>query len=387
MRVLFVVPFYDPGLDDPRDGLRRYPILRELPTEVRALGHAVRVAALASRPASAVHAGVRYDWIAPSPPLRLAGELANRLRPHYGPAYYQPSLGLARFVRRLRPDILHVFGLTLDLQLALLTRAAPRDTRIFVHYHGGLPPASRARRALQAGSLRRVEKALFTSQVQASGWVQAGLLRPKQTALVMETSSPFAGMPRDEARRITGMRGDPVYLSAGRLHPIKDPLTMLRGFQLIARSQPGARLYLYYLTGEMLDELRAVVEAAPELAGRVEFRGRARPEEMEAIYSSADVLIQASLREWSGLAVLEAMSCGCIPLVSRIPSFTAMTAGGRYGLHFEPGDAEGLARAALSAADLRALGERARAHFRAALSFPAIARDLDALYRAPAESP
>ena len=386
--MLFVAPFYDAGrLADPREGLQRFPILRELPAEVRALGYAVRVVALESRAATATCSGVRYDWLAPSAPLRMAGELAHRLRPHYGPAYYQPAPGLARFVRRLRPDILHILGLSLDLQLALLTRAAPRGTRIFVHYHGGLPPTGRARRALQVGSLRRVEKVLFTSQAQAADWIAAGLLRAEQTALVLETSSPFTGMERERARQITGMRGNPVYLSAGRLHPIKDPLTMLRGFQLIARSQPGARLYLYYLTGEMLDELQEFVASAPELAGRVAFRGRARPDEMEAIYSSADVLLQASLREWSGLAVLEAMSCGCVPLVSRIPSFTAMTADGRYGLHFEPGDAEGLARAALEAGDLTELSERVRAHFQAELSFQAMARKLDKLYRSPAASP
>ena len=71
MRVLFVAPFYDPAQPDPRTSLGRFPIFRELPAEMRARGHAVRVAALGTTTASATHAGVRYDWLAPAPPMRL----------------------------------------------------------------------------------------------------------------------------------------------------------------------------------------------------------------------------------------------------------------------------------------------------------------------------
>ncbi len=180
---------------------------------------------------------------------------------------------------------------------------------------------------------------------------------------------------------MTGMSGDPVYLSAGRLHPIKDPLTMLTGFAYIARQQPDARLYLYYLTDEMLQDARALVHTFPYLRERVEFRGRARPDEMEAIYSSADILLQASLREWSGLAILEAMSCGCIPVVSDIPSFQSMAGDERYGRLFEPGNAIALANAALSIEDLNGMSVEVKRHFQDELSFAAIARDLETLYR------
>ncbi|HEX2282106.1 MAG TPA: glycosyltransferase, partial [Thermomicrobiales bacterium] len=114
----------------------------------------------------------------------------------------------------------------------------------------------------------------------------------------------------------------------------------------------------------------------------VELRGRARHDEMEAIYSSADFLLQASLREWSGLAVLEAMSCGCIPIVTNIPSFSAMTSDGTYGRLFQPGDAEGLASAALEidAAERERLSEDVRNRFRESLSFEALARDVERVY-------
>jgi glycosyltransferase involved in cell wall biosynthesis len=385
VRILFVSPFYDPALADPASSLERFPILRELPAEMRRRGHQVRAIGLSNSEARHVRDGVRYDWLRPPAPLRLPARLAHRWKPHFGPAYYQPSPRLAGLVRRLRPDVLHVFGLTMDLQLLLLTRVAPATTRIFVHYHGGQPPSGRLRFAIQRRAFERIDKALFTSAEQWDAWLAARLLRPDQVAQVIETSSPFSSMPREQARALSGMRGDPVYLSVGRLHPIKDPLTMLRGFATIAERQPHARLYLHYLTGEMLDEARACVASAPGLEQRVEFRGRARPEEMQAIYSSADILLQASLREWSGLAVLEAMSCGCIPVVTRIPSFTAMTGDGAFGRHFEVGDADGLARAALAIEDRAALPARIQRHFHEELSFAAMARRLETLYEAALE--
>ncbi len=179
------------------------------------------------------------------------------------------------------------------------------------------------------------------------------------------------------------MAGDPVYLSAGRLNAIKDPMTMLRGFELIALDQPNARLYLHYLTDELLPEIAAFLSERPALAERIELRGRAPLEDMEAIYSSADFLLQASLREWSGLAVIEAMSCGCIPIVSDIPSFRTLTDGGRFGRLFATGDAMGLSRAALSVRpDGRvALSRAVRDHFELELSFAAMALKISDVYR------
>jgi len=381
LRILFVSPYFDERAGTPADALDRFPILTELPRQLHERGHQVRVLGLGAQNARFERDGIHYRWIAAAPPIRLAGRILHRWKPHYGPAYYQPSLALARAVRALRPDIVHVFGLTLDPQLALIRLLAYRRSRIVAHYHGGAPAQGPLRRRLQALALGRVDAAYFTSRVQAQPWIDAGLLNEDGDHQVLETSSPFTGMDRDAARELTGMRGDPVYLSAGRLHPIKDPLAMLRGFAHIARAQPEARLYLYYLTDELLHDSRALVHSFPHLRERVEFRGRARPDEMQAIYSSADILLQASLREWSGLAILEAMSCGCIPVVSDIPAFRAILGDERHGRFFEPGDAAGLAAAALSIEEREALSTAVKRHFEDQLSFAAIARDLARNYR------
>jgi glycosyltransferase involved in cell wall biosynthesis len=104
---------------------------------------------------------------------------------------------------------------------------------------------------------------------------------------------------------------------------------------------------------------------------------------MEATFNSADILLQASLREFSGCAVLEAMACGVIPIVSDIPSFRVMTECGRFGALFPVGDSAALARKLVDL-PLESIERRSlaiRAHFEQRLSFDAMARQLVPIYQ------
>jgi glycosyltransferase involved in cell wall biosynthesis len=383
MRVCYVSPFYPPEVREADRMLAAWPLLSRLPPELAALGHDVTVLAHATKPDRRTIAGVDYRFIDAGRPVRALAGAVHRWKARHGPAYYLPAFRLTRALRAARPDVVHVAGMTLDLQLAQIIRACRRPAvPIVVHYHGGTPDRGRLRR-LQRRNLAAISRALVTTREQAEPWISEGLLGWEQVAQVVETSSPFDGIDRGAARAMTGMCGDPVYLSTGRLHPIKDPLTMLRGFARIAAAQPDARLYAYYLTDELLPRVRELLGETPTLAARVELRGRADLEEMEAIYSSADFLLQASLREWSGLAVLEAMSCGCVPIVSDIPSFRTMTGDGKAGRLFPAGDPGALARVALAVSD----GDRSRMarqtkeYFENELSFKAMARRIDGVYR------
>jgi glycosyltransferase involved in cell wall biosynthesis len=108
---------------------------------------------------------------------------------------------------------------------------------------------------------------------------------------------------------------------------------------------------------------------------------------MQAIYSSADFLLQASHREFSGCAVLDAMACGVIPVVTDIPSFRVMTGDGRVGVLFAAGDAESLARQVLAITPdaMAAQSAAVRARFDEHFSFPALAERLEREYQAVIE--
>lgn len=385
LRVALVVPYYDPRAgDDPERALARQSTLPGIAHAQAERGLTVGAFQLFPKAAAFSRDGADYAFVPSSSSLRAASRLLHHAFPRYLSPYYEPASGLLQAVAGWDPDILHVFGVTMDLNLMLSARLARQRGRpLVVHYHGGLPDADIATRALRRHNLRAAARVLFTSRAQADPWIRAGLLAPDRVAEVMETSTPIRPIPRAQARAITGIHGDPACLMVGRLQPVKDPVTVLTGFAMVAERRPLARLYIYSQTDELRTLASAIVAAIPGLADRVEFRGSVPPEAMPAVYSSADILLHASLREWSSLAVLEAMACGVIPVVSDIPSLRRMTADGRSGRLFPPGDPAAMARAVL---DLRGpvrsdWSAAVRMQFDQSLSFAALARDCEVVYR------
>src|SRR5207237_868675 len=73
---------------------------------------------------------------------------------------------------------------------------------------------------------------------------------------LMEGSSRFRLDGRDRARAMTGLAGDPLCLWVGRLDANKDPLTVLRGFEIAVRRLPEARLVMVYDEEKLLPEVK-----------------------------------------------------------------------------------------------------------------------------------
>jgi glycosyltransferase involved in cell wall biosynthesis len=383
VKICFVAPYYDVRRATPDHGayLQQFAIHAELPRAVAAQGHTVDVVYHYPFAGMLERDGVRHWFEPPGLGARQIGRLARRFGREA--ALFIPAIQAARRVRRLAPDIVHAHGLVLTWNLFWLRMFGARAAPLVLHYHGGYPATQPLARLVQRANLKACALSLFTTTTHAEPFVQAGMLRPAQIAELIETSSHFGMLPQHTARQITGMVGHPVILSAGRLDPIKDPFTMLRGFEQVAAVWPEARLYLFYLTNDLEPQMRAWLAERPALAERVIFRGCAPLAEMEAIYSSADFVVQASLREFSGCAILEAMSCGAIPILSDIPSFRRMTNAGMIGRLFPIGESAALAQALLSYPRETLYHERyrIRAWFEQALSFPAMAAQLERIYR------
>ncbi len=384
MKLCFALLYYDPRRagDEPSRYLDAVPLLRHLPQALAARGHEVEAVAQFSRDAELEAGGVRYQLVAPGAAAHAASRLA-RLARQPG-ALWLPAWRALRHLRSAEAELWHVHGTMLHLNLGLVLAARLGGLPPFVlHHHGGEPSRSRPGRRWQRFVFGRASRLLFTFAEQAEPYVRAGVVASGggQVAQLVETSSALEAGDRAEARRRTGIEGDPVFLSAGRLHPIKDPLTVLRGFEGILANRPDARLYCCYRTAELLGELEAYLSGRPGLASRVHFLGRLEYAAMEPVFNSADFLLQASRREHSGVAVLDAMACGVIPVVTDIPSFRAMT--GRHGLLFPPGDPEALARAVLAVPrpEIASRSAAVRAYFERHLSFEAMAEKLEAIYR------
>ena len=96
---------------------------------------------------------------------------------------------------------------------------------------------------------------------------------------------------------------------------------------------------MIYQTDELIEDIKQIVKDAGMLDKSVFLVGKVPHDELPFWFSAADYYLSGSYREGSGYALLEAMACGCIPIVTNIPSFRKITGYGKYSYLYESGNA------------------------------------------------
>ncbi|TSJ43191.1 glycosyltransferase family 4 protein [Mucilaginibacter corticis] len=287
------------------------------------------------------------------------------------------SYRINQYVKSLKPDVVLVHGLHVPLQLIHLGLILNKSVKIIVQHHAE-KPANGPRKFLQKIADRYVGAYLFASKAMGMEWVSNGNLRsPDKIHEVMEMSSAFYPVDRDIARAKTNIKGERVFLWVGRLDQNKDPLTVIKAFLKFAAINPGAYLYMLYHTEELLPQIKQLLSTTPN-SNAIKLIGKIPNEEMLYWYNSADFVVSGSHYEGSGTAVCEAMSCGCVPVITDIFSFRMITNNGNIGLLYPAGNDVQLFDALIQAKKLDLQKERAKAlaYFEANLSFKAIARKI-----------
>jgi glycosyltransferase involved in cell wall biosynthesis len=223
----------------------------------------------------------------------------------------------------------------------------------------------------------------FCASEQARPFANAGLLHPEtQLYVIPESTSRFAPGDRREARRVTGLNGDPAVLWVGHLNANKDPLTVLEGISAAARELPGLQLFCCYGAAPLLRDVQDRIATDPDLRDRVRLLGRVPHERIEQLMRAADLFVLGSHREGSGYSLIEALACGLPPVVTDIPSFRSLTGAGAVGMLWPCDDPHALCDALRSIATRVDTEMRAavRAHFDLELSFDSLGLKLAAMY-------
>ncbi len=283
---------------------------------------------------------------------------------------------LNRYVRKLNPDVVMVHGLIFPWQVLMLRWELGPDVPIIAQHHAERP-VRLVRKFFQRFADRYIKVYLFTSPWLGLPWVENGLIGDiKKIKPVMEASSVFSPMRKEVATQHTGVSGTTVYLWVGRLDANKDPLTVVRSFIRFVAVSQGTRLYMIFQTDELLNEIKHVLSATAGASQFISLVGKTKHEDMQHWYNSADFIVSGSHYEGSGIAVCEAMSCGCIPLLTDIPSFRMMTDNGQIGLLYDAGNEEALFRVLVKSLTFDRENEKRKVidWFRQELSFEAIAR-------------
>ena len=368
MRVIHLSAWRDPERRSGAALLEAWPTLTDVAAAAADAGVEVAVAQAGWRDEVLERAGVPVHFVAEPGagllPRRLSAVLPLRL--------------MAR-VRALRPDVIHLHGLTFPLAARM---AASLGVPVLVQDHGNpVPPPSR--RALYRWGFRHVAGVAFTDAAMARPFIDAGVLRPETPVFsVLESSTHFTPGDPAAACEEAGIHGDPCLVWVGRLMEDKDPLTVLKAFERVARRLPGARLWMAFGDEALLVDVWERIEASAALRERVRLLGRVPHERVQALLRGADLYLSASRREAGGYALLEALASGAVPLLTDIPAHRRVTRGGAVGGLYPPGNAAALAALLLEHAGRprAAERERARAHFDRHLSFAALGRELADVY-------
>lgn len=318
-------------------------------------------------PVPAVQGGaVEKIWHALAIAFAARGHQVTLVTRRYPGMRNDETVGGVRYLRlpsRDRPASAVIYRL-FDLLFALRVAAALPPSDVTICNSITLPlliPRRRAGRIYvsvarfpkgQMGLYRRADRLQAVSTpvadaIRAQSPAVAGIVRmvPNTlTSIFATTADAPSGPPR--ARRI---------LYVGRIAREKGIDLLIRAFATISRNHPEWSLQVIgpWQTSQggdgeaLLDELRALAAAS---AAPVEFVDPIFDEAaLAARYEAAAIFVYPSLAEQGesfGLAPLEAMACGCAPIVSDLACFRDFIVDRENGLVFDHRDRTGAPLAA-----------------------------------------
>ncbi|GAC1592187.1 MAG: glycosyltransferase family 4 protein [Chitinophagaceae bacterium] len=298
-------------------------------------------------------------------------------------AAWQIPFSTHRYIKSIDPDIVLVHGFIFPLQVIALKRLLGKKCAIVLQHHADQPARS-ARKIFQKIADRYVNAYLFSSEDISIPWLQHKIIHTKNKVVALAgASASIEKKDKASCKQKLGLTSNSNFLWVGRLNENKDPLTVLKAFQQHLPINPSAALFIIYQTEELLAPVKEFINKSECLHNHVHLIGKIPPAGLAEWYNAADFFISGSHAEAAGYALLEAMSVGCIPVVSCIPAYKKILNDGKTGFMFQPGDEQGLLKVLnrLVNIDINLYSARVETYFHQKLGFKNIADDMFNLFR------
>jgi glycosyltransferase involved in cell wall biosynthesis len=300
---------------------------------------------------------------------------------------------------RWTPDVVHTHTAkagTLGRIAALVYNTTARRSRrcAVIHtFHGHVlegyfgPLGSAVVRAVER-TLARITNRIVTISVRQRDDItrRFAIAPPGKVAIVplgLELG-PLLALDARSGRTRTGppAGSDEVIVGyVGRLVPIKDLDTLVRGVALARARLPQIRLVI---AGDG-DERRALEARVTELGleGRVDFLGWRS--DLAALYQSMDVFVLTSINEGTPVSLIEAMAAGVPVVASSVGGVPDVVEDGVTGVLVPPRQPEAVAAAIVSAVRqperASVMAARARRSVRDRFDSARLVQETEAMYR------
>ena len=239
-----------------------------------------------------------------------------------------------RAIREWNPDIIYIDGLGYPHFILLLKQVLKPATRIVVRDHADKLPRNFLKPLFRVADTY-VESYLFTAKAMGKAWIDAKLISSEDKIIECIEGSTKFGYSED-IEKIPHR-----FLWVGRLDKNKDPLTIVTAFSVYVKIEKTASLKMIFDTDNLLDTVKAIIKKE-QLINHVELIGKVPHSSIENYFKESTFFMLGSYKEGGPFSLIEAMACGCIPIVTNIPAFKAMLDNGRVGFMFTPGNVEEL---------------------------------------------
>ncbi|MDD5303374.1 MAG: glycosyltransferase family 4 protein [Elusimicrobia bacterium] len=310
-----------------------------------AAGHEVHFVALSPSPPRCVptydlglggaYSSGRGKWKYPLSMLR-ARRLLGRLKPDIVHTHFATSGGLAGLVCGFNPTVVTAHGTDLTAGMKSCVWR-PLLKAVFEHAACVNTVSSDLTRMAMSLGIDRRKVVELTPGVDTSRFQSAG-------------RRAFRG---DEALRLVCTR---------RLEPLFDHRTIVEALAILRAK--GVEFKMTFAgEGSLRGELEALVKRRG-LGDAATFLGAVAGDAMPAVLREHDVYLSSSRADGASLSLLEAMSAGLFPVVSRIPANEAWLEHGVGGFLHGVGDPEDLAARVLELTRRPSLAASAAGHNR-----------------------
>ena len=253
--------------------------------------------------------------------LRERGELANRITNPSSRVLFDenrdPSITTAirkifEAVKTRKYDIIHAHGFSTMLASYIASKGL-KNVTVINGEHGTLYHESLKQRLLQRFLFSRMTLNLAVSRDLKEQIIRLFRIKKDNFKPIINgvDTERFKPQNKSDVRASLSIPNDAVVIgSVGRLVPVKDFPTLIKGFSKLDHSSFDLRLVLVG-DGTERESLEALV-AGLDLQDKVTFTGRR--DDVEKIVSCFDLFVLPSLSEGLSNTLLEAMSSG-IPAI------------------------------------------------------------------------
>lgn len=233
-----------------------------------------------------------------------------------GRVLYEQAL-LPGLLRRRRADLLHGTAYVLPLRWKGPSVVTIHDTVTLTHPEWCKPLNVWHYRAVMTRSARAASVVVVPSEHARQAVVEhVGVGEGRTRVVPLGVSDEFRPAAAEDIQALRERYGLPerYLLCVGNLEPRKNLTAVIEAFETFAQKGPHGLV----LAGKPGWRCQPVLQAMANspVAERITWLGYVPSEDLPALYSGAEALVQWSLDEGFGLTPLEAMACGTPVVIS-----------------------------------------------------------------------